>query len=601
YYSLDSRMKHKDGSWVWVLDRGKVIEWDENGSPLKMFGTHIDITERKHLETSLNELLAQRQVILDNVPVGIAYMVDRKVVWCNSNMAAGLGCTVDALIGQTTEFAYISTEEYEEELRRVYAKLAVEETFYGERLYKRKDNTVFWCSVTGKAVDPKDPLRGSIWIAKDISQQKHYEEELVTTREEALSANQAKGEFLANMSHEIRTPLNAITGFIMLLLETTLTFRQKKLAETASQACQALLRIVNDILDFSRIEAAKMELDPAGFELEKLLKETINMLHPAVNRKKLDLRLEISPSLPKVVIGDKGKLKQVLTNLVDNAIKFTSSGSINVKAGGYEDSTLLPQNENDLILLMSVEDTGIGIPPEQLKRIFEPFIQGDSSFSKRYQGAGLGLAITKRLVEIMGGRIWVESRPSIGSTFYFTVRFKIGSGSDIITDKAADQHGRLTLKPLRILLAEDNIINQKFGEEVLKSRGHTVRVANNGKEVLDLLNKEAFDLILMDVSMPEMDGIEATKEIRNSLSDKFDKNIPIIAQTAHAVDGDRERFLQIGMDGYISKPIDEDQLAGEMARVVRRFVNHRTDKADRDQVTGIDEGIHPVMAIPLWP
>ncbi|MBF0477414.1 MAG: response regulator, partial [Deltaproteobacteria bacterium] len=269
----------------------------------------------------------------------------------------------------------------------------------------------------------------------------------------------------------------------------------------------------------------------------------------------------------------------------------------------YDDSISLPQNEKDLAILISVEDTGVGIPPEQLNRIFGAFFQGDVSSTKRYSGTGLGLAISKRLVEIMGGSIWAESRPNVGSTFYFTARFGIGSESDIIADEPAGQHKPLTINPLRILLAEDDLLNQMLETTVLQCQGHTVTVANNGKEVLDLLNREIFDLILMDVSMPEMGGIEATREIRNSLSNNFDKNIKIIAQTAHAVKGDREKLLEAGMDGYISKPIDVDQLIEEIANIAPGFVNRQTstgrqaDKDTRNQSTGIDEGKHPVIDV----
>ncbi|MBF0552344.1 MAG: PAS domain S-box protein, partial [Deltaproteobacteria bacterium] len=575
---FDSRHRCYDGSVIdvqisaiLISSQGLVIAFINN------------ITQRKLTEMSRDELLAQRQAILENVPVGITYLIERTILWCNSRLAELFGYSLEEFNGQTTEFIYLSKEDYEEYGSRAYPALARGETFHHERLMKRQDNTLIWCSVTGKAIDPGNPVLGSIWIIEDISKRKSDEEELIKAREAALSANQAKSEFLANMSHEIRTPLSAIIGFNRLLLDGSLTTQQKSFAEAVGQASENLLLIINDILDFSKIEADKMELELAGFELESLFKETINMFQPAVEQKKLDLRLEISSSLPKVVIGDRGKFSQVLTNLLSNAYKYTSSGSIVVQVRRYEDSTSLTQAANSLVLLISVADTGVGIPPEQIDRIFKAFIQGDASSTKRYRGTGLGLAITKRLVKIMGGSIWVESRPGVGSIFYFTARFEIGSESDILTDETADQHTPVTLNPLRILLAEDETLNQKFGLRILQGLGHTVTLANNGKKVLELLNKEAFDLILMDVSMPEMDGIEATIEIRKSVSDKFDRNIPIIAQTAHAIKGDREKFLKIGMDGYISKPIDDDQLTKEISKVAPQFVNRRTARDGRDR------------------
>ncbi|MBF0551962.1 MAG: response regulator [Deltaproteobacteria bacterium] len=445
-------------------------------------------------------------------------------------------------------------------------------------------------------------------LQQELAERKKAEEALIIAKEAAQNANRAKSDFLANMSHEIRTPLNAIKGFNKLLLDSNLSSKQKFFAESVRQASENLLLIINDILDFSKIEAVKIALDLAGFELENLLKETINMFQPTLEQKKLDLHLEISSHLPKILIGDKGKFRQVLTNLLSNAIKFTPSGSVTVRVCRHDDSTSLPQKENGLALLISVEDTGIGIKPEQLSIIFEAFVQGDSSSTKQYRGIGLGLAITKRLVETMGGSIWVESRPGVGSIFFLTARFEIGSALDIVTNEAAGKHAHLTLNPLRILLAEDDILNQKFGIEVLQRQGHTVTLANNGKEVLDLLNKETFDLILMDVSMPEMDGIEATKEIRNTTSNK---DLPVIALTAHAIEGDKDRFLEVGMDGYIAKPIDVDELIEEIAKVAPRFVNRQTgtalqtntgkpsDKNDHDQSISIDKVI-PVIDIDAW-
>ncbi|MBF0550312.1 MAG: PAS domain S-box protein [Deltaproteobacteria bacterium] len=554
-----------------------------------------DVTERKLLEMSRNELLAERQAILDNVPVGIAYLVDRRFVWCNFKAAAQLGYSIEEVIGKSTEFILLSEEDYEEFGREAYRVMASGEAFHKERLFKRKNNTLFWCSVIGKAIDPGNPSRGFIWIVEDISQRKEDEEALVKAKEEALSANQAKSEFLAKMSHEIRTPLNSIIGFNQLLLNSKLSVQEKTFAEAVSQAGENLLLIINDILDFSKIEAAKMELDLAGFEFENLLKETINMFQPAVDQKKLDLRLEISPSLPKVLIGDKEKLRQILSNLLSNAIKFTPSGSIEVKVRRYEAPSPLPQKENDLVLLISVADTGVGLHPGQVHKIFEAFVQGDASSTQRYRGTGLGLAITKQLVEIMDGSIWLESHPGVGSVFYFTARLQIGSESDIIADNVTGQHFPLRLNPLRILLAEDDTLNQKFGIEILQRQGHTITVASNGNEVLDLLNKKVFDLVLMDVSMPEMDGIEVTKIIRNSVSGTFDRNIPIIAQTAHSIKGDKEKFLQVGMGGYISKPIDVDELVKEMAKIAPRFINRQTDRDALDQDPSITEDKHTVF------
>ncbi|MBF0551763.1 MAG: response regulator [Deltaproteobacteria bacterium] len=567
---MQEALEHKDGSWIWVLDRGKVIDWDENGSPLKMFGTRIDITERKLLEISRNELLAQRQAILENVPVGIAYSIDRRIIWCNSRLAEQFGYGLEDFDGKTPEFMFLSKEDYENFGSRAYPMLAKGEAFHTEQLLKRKDNSLIWCFMSGKAIDPDNSLRGSIWIIEDISKRKSDEEQLIKAREEALSANQAKSEFLANMSHEIRTPMNSVMGFADLLVKSQLDRKELEFACSIKQASSNLMFILNDILDLSKIEAGKFELEPMTFNLYDLCDQVIHTFGVLADKKGIRLSLEMSPELHVKLDGDPNRLRQILNNLVGNAVKFTSSGSVELVVTQYGTSPSLGET-NTVTLIFAVKDTGIGVPAAQRERIFDPFTQVDASSRRKYGGTGLGLNICKKLVELMGGEIWVRNNEGAGSTFYFTACFELGhdAGPPLI---GKEKRQPRSLRPLRILLAEDDVLSQRFTAEALRSQGHSVEIATNGKEVFNKLTTKPFDLILMDISMPDMDGTEVTKVIRRSTLNLFDPKIPIIAQTAHALKGDREKFLAAGMDGYITKPLDIDDLSAVIRQVMPHFV-----------------------------
>ena len=385
----------------------------------------------------------------------------------------------------------------------------------------------------------------------------------------AEEANRLKSEFLANMSHEIRTPMNGILGMTELALAGPLAPVHREYLEIVKSSADALMTVIDDILDFSKIEAGKLELVSVEFNLHDILEPALKALAVRAHQKHLQLHFHRRPGVPDLLAGDPGRLRQVVINLVGNAIKFTEQGEVTLEV---QPETL----ENGYIWLhFHVQDTGIGISPEKQAAVFDAFSQADGSTARRYGGTGLGLTISRRLVEMMGGRIWMDSAMGRGSTFHFTARFGLGgsamepmrpTGSPVpVPEPLASAPG--TPRRFRILLAEDHAVNKKLAVCLLEKHGHRVVVVSNGLEAICAVEKETFDLVLMDVQMPEMDGISATLAIRER-ERETGNHLPIIAVTAHAMKGDRERCLETGMDGYVTKPIRAEELLAAIERVM---------------------------------
>jgi signal transduction histidine kinase/ActR/RegA family two-component response regulator len=393
-------------------------------------------------------------------------------------------------------------------------------------------------------------------------------EELQATTLRAEAASKAKSEFLANMSHELRTPMNGVIGMVDLAMEGKLTTEQRERLQTAQQCAYSLLSLLNDILDLSKIEAGKMSLESIPFDLWAMVEDCVRSHMPSAARNHVDLNCNIANSVPRQVIGDPLRLRQILANLLSNAVKFTENGSIDARMRATTFSA------TELLLQIVVQDTGPGIDPAKLPFIFDKFTQADGSVSRKYGGTGLGLAITRKLAELYGGEINVESEPGRGTIF--SVNLKLGVAAQTGAPAAIGASGsglngpgavEIPVPPPepepapanagRILVVEDNHVNQKVVTAVLRKRGFSIDLAKDGREALARLESDVFDLVLMDVQMPVLDGLEATRLIRE---DPRWKTLPIIAMTAHAMNGDRERCLDAGMSGYISKPVHPSHL-----------------------------------------
>jgi signal transduction histidine kinase/CheY-like chemotaxis protein len=406
---------------------------------------------------------------------------------------------------------------------------------------------------------------------------------LERARDEAEATARARSAVLADMSHEIRTPLNAVIGVGDLLLDTVLSSEQRELAALIVNAGQQLLAVVNNILDFSRIDAGHLTLEDQPFDLLEVLQGSLGLVEHTARQKSLALRLAADPDLPRVIMGDGARLRQVLLNLLSNAVKFTASGEVVLRASAQ------PAGDGAVRLRLAVQDTGIGIAPEQHEQIFAPFVQADSSTARRYGGTGLGLAICRQLVLLMGGQIELDSTPGVGSTFTCTLTVRLAAlEAPAASPEAEPQPG----ESLRVLIVEDNLINQQVNRQLVARMGHAVTVVEDGYAALDALAAAPYDLVLMDVQMPGLDGIETTRRIRE-LGAQI-RQPRIAALTANALSGDRERFLAAGMDDYLSKPVELPAL--------RRALNR--GRASVEPAADVDEaGLDPNEAAPLidWP
>lgn len=405
---------------------------------------------------------------------------------------------------------------------------------------------------------------------------------LLDAKNLAETANNAKTDFLANISHELRTPLNAVVNMSHLLMDTKLTVEQKELVTTVSQSGDEFLRLIDSILDFSKIEAGKLILQPKVFKLKDLIDDIMTDTRAKAKAKHLNLTLLYDEKAPKQLIGDVERLHQVLNHLLDNAVKFTEQGEVLLSLTTRPVNAIsetASEDKKEIELYITVKDTGIGIPFERRERLFQPFTQADTSSTRRHGGTGIGLALCQQLCQLMGGTLWVESQPGHGTTFHLTMTL------EVVTDKHKINTTQVPTAPishLRILLVEDNQTNQKVAQLILRKLGYEIDIVSNGLEGVEAVNQHLYDIVLMDIQMPELDGLEATREILDSWP--IGQRPYIIAMTAHALQGDREKCLAAGMDDYIAKPVKLEELEAAIIRWQDWCKNRQTKPQVRKEI-----------------
>ena len=694
----EQEVLRKDGSRFWVRMSGHVLDAQDPGKGL--VGIIDDITAQRAAAEALRLAYAEQQAIFDSATSGIALIKERVLQRCNQKLHDMFGWPPGAMAGQPTRIWYADEAGWNAGGGEVYEELWRGGTHRREQQLMRRDGSLFWARLTAHAIDPADRDQGSVWIIDDISAERSLVDEMRRARTLAEEAAQTKTDFLANMSHEIRTPMNAIVGMAHLALKTTLTPQQHGYLKRIQLSSQHLLGIINDILDVSKLDAGKMSVEHIAFTLERVLDNSTGLIAEACAAKGIELIVEVDDRIPGTLVGDPLRISQVLVNFCGNAVKFTERGEIAIRV------TLAERLGDELIVRFSVRDTGIGLSAGQRARLFQNFQQADSSTTRRYGGTGLGLSIAKRLAELMGGEVGVDSEPGVGSTFWFTVHLGIGkeqaptllpepdlrgcrmlvvddndnaslilgdllrsmsfvvgavaSGAAALAEirRAADAgepyrvvlidwqmpemdgittaeeirklaldpppqllivtaYGRdellntaaragveeVLIKPVMpsllfdtlmrllagsrsrgvttapplvasddsltavagasILLVEDNEINQEVASELLQSAGFVVDIAGNGAVAVDRLSRQKYDLVLMDMQMPVMDGLTATRAIRQLPGGK---DIPIVAMTANAMAEDRQDCLDAGMNDYLAKPIDPDRLWATLRR-----------------------------------
>lgn len=550
---------------------------DAKGEPMGIQCLFWDVTESKRAEVDLRESETRIRAVFEAAMDSIIFTdEDGRIVEFNKASEQTFGYDRKEVIGKDMAEVFVPPEARQRHRQNLagYADARKMGSMLGRALETpllKKNGESFLAELAMQPI----PLQGEAGFAvfvRDITRQKQEEEALRQAKDAAEAASRSKGAFVANMSHEIRTPMNAIIGMTEYVLDTDVTTEQREYLDMVLDSGNSLLGLLNDILDVSKIEAGKLDLDNVQFPLRQWLKHSVRSQVFRADKKNIDFEYNVATDTPDRVIGDPHRLRQILVNLVGNAIKFTERGGITI------DVRPESQSQELATVRFEVKDTGIGIPEEKCRSIFKEFEQAETTTRRQHGGTGLGLAICRRLVALMNGQIGVESEVGRGSTFHFTVEFGIGSGpierisetedATAFADEQPQESAAFeTVAPLTVLLAEDSPVNQKLAIGLLRKKGHDVVVANNGQEALDLFQKQSFDLILMDVQMPDMDGFEATGKIRKL--EQEGAHTPIIAVTAHAMKGDRERCLDAGMDGYLSKPIRARALYSTIQKFTR--------------------------------
>lgn len=556
FYEIQLRVRHRNGEWIWMLQRGRIISKDKTNRPLIFHGIALDTSEQQKINRALEESEIKHRLMFENSPVGILFFDENGVITsCNNNFIKIIGSSKEDLIG--LNMLHLSDPFLVQKIKdALNGKIGIYEGNYQ--------------SVTAIKVTPVQATFASVYsyenvffsgigIVEDITERKKIEEDIRKAKENAEIASRAKSEFLAAMGHEIRTPMNAIMGMIDLAQSTLDQKKQKEYFSIMKQSGDYLVRIITDILDISKIESGKFYLEKRVFNLKDTVRSVEYLYREKIESKKIDFIIEFSDLLDEEYFGDDLRFRQILLNLVDNAEKFTNDGFIKILV----DRGNILSDPDYSEIKVSVKDTGCGIPLKEQNKIYLSFQQTDMSTSRKYGGTGLGLTIVKRLVHLMNGEIRLESGSDVerGCNFTFTVRLKrISEEQRKGRNKKSNKKNILLSRKLNILLAEDDNVNKILVLNILKKYGHQITSVNNGKEVVDELKRNHFDVVLMDIEMPEMDGIEATIKIRNGEAGEDCIDIPIIALTAHAVKAIRKKAMYAGVDRYITKPFEVSSL-----------------------------------------
>ncbi len=581
-YQLHYRIRHRDGSTRWIYSVGQGV-YDEFGKLTFLDGLLLDHTATRLAEQETQRVRSQLERAIAALDVGFAMYDDQdRLVICNQ-VFRDIFSPVAHLLRPGLVYRDFLVALYRSSLKGLSRDMS-ESEWVANRLAMREAWKPVELKVSDRWIrffDSRTPDGLIVSLRSDITELKELTLRLTQARDAAQAANQAKSEFLANMSHEIRTPMNGILGMTSLALGTALDREQSRYLQMVKSSADALLVIIDDILDFSKMEAGMLSIERIPFSLRTMLQDCVAPLALRADEKGLVLRTRIAPEVADQLVGDPGRLRQVVSNLLSNAIKFTDAGSVTLEVETARDAD--PATPT---LHLAVRDTGQGIALDKQTEVFRAFSQADSSISRRYGGTGLGLAICSRLLALMDGRIWLESEPGRGSTFHVELPMLLRVPAVVTTPAAAPAATPVPVQPmpaaatastgqLRVLIAEDNPINEYLAVSLVEKMGHLSAVARNGAEAVQMSAESRFDLILMDVQMPVMDGLDATRAIRER-EREHGGHQRILAVTANAMKGDRDRCLESGMDGYLSKPIDLDRLTREMNRVMALDASSRT-------------------------